>query len=244
MLVQVVSDLHYNWEYKAQGADILVIAGDLGNGIGELVRLMKKITDIPVYFVLGNHDYYGEVQQDVVPLVRKLTEGTNWTLLENDIVTHEDVRLVGTTLWTNCGGPYEQWFTKQAIKNWPDFQYIKFAEKDGTIRRKQVEDMYPDYVKAVDFLEFAIKEPFDGKTLVITHFVPTRKATHPRFARDPGNHYFATDLERLMYKGFTWVFGHTHDPYDFYIGDTRLVCNPVGYHREGTGYKGDLIIEI
>lgn len=246
MKLQIVNDLHYNWKYVNQGADALLIAGDFGNGLSELIRLMKNITDIPVFFVLGNHDYYGEVSQDVVPLVRTLCENIapNWHLLENDIVVHEGVRFVGTTLWTDCGGPANQWFVKQAIKRWPDFQYTKWAEGE-VIRNKCVEDLYPQFAKAEKFLKFALNEPFEGKTVVMTHFVPVKdKATHPRFGNSVENHYFTADLEYLMGKDMLFCFGHTHDFYDFKIGDTRLVCNPVGYRGENGTYKGDLIIDI
>ena len=26
-----------------------------------------------------------------------------------------------------------------------------------------------------------------------------------------------------------WTHGHTHDPFDYMIGTTRIVCNPRGY---------------
>jgi hypothetical protein len=26
-----------------------------------------------------------------------------------------------------------------------------------------------------------------------------------------------------------WTHGHTHEPFDYMIGDTRIVCNPRGY---------------
>lgn len=245
MKLQIVSDLHYNWKYKDQSADVLLIAGDFGNGLAELIRLMKNITDIPVFFVLGNHDHYNEVHQDVVPIVRKTCEWyPNWHLLENDIIIHKGVRFVGTTLWTDCGGPANQWFVKQAIKQWPDFQYIKYRDGD-IIRKKQVEDMYPDFKEAEKFLKFAINEPFDGKTVVMTHFGMTPRACHPRYVGQITNHYFHTDLEYLMGKeNYLFVQGHTHDFYDMMIGDSRLVCNPVGYGKENTGYTGDLVIEI
>jgi predicted phosphohydrolase len=246
MKLQIVNDLHNNWEYKDQGADLLLIAGDFGNGIAEIVRLMKTIKDIPVYFVLGNHDYYGEITQGVVPLLKAIIEvyAPNWHLLDNEVAFYNDVRIIGTTLWTDCGGIDNQWFVKQAIKRWPDFAYTKWQEGDTT-RNKCVEDLYPQFREAEKFLKRAIADAVEGKTVVMTHFVPVRdKATHPRFGKDVANYYFTNDLEYLMGKDMLWHFGHTHDQYDFMVGDTRLVCNPVGYGKETTGYAGDLIIEI
>lgn len=244
MKLQIVSDLHYNWKYIPQGADALLIAGDFGNGLGELIHLMKNIADIPVFFVLGNHDLFNEVYQDAIPLVRSLTEGTNWTLLENDIVIHKGVRIAGTTGYTNLGGPTNQWFVKQAIKQWPDFQYTKWLDNNGTIRNKIPEDLIIQFNEAIKFLEFVVKEPFEGKTIIMTHFGLTTRTCHPRFANQIANHYFATDCEYLFgNERHLFIQGHTHDFYDIMLGDTRLVCNPVGYKGENN-YKGDLIIEV
>ena len=39
-------------------ADALVVTGDIAesNNLGEILRQMAAVLDMPVYFVLGNHD--------------------------------------------------------------------------------------------------------------------------------------------------------------------------------------------
>jgi predicted phosphodiesterase len=253
MKLQIVSDLHNKWKYKPMGADALVIAGDIGNGkdFFYFKDLIKQITDIPVFFVLGNHDYYGHVQQEVPTIVKDLIkDAPNWHFLDNTLEIFDSVRFIGTPLWSDLGGHMNTWFVGQAIKNWPDFTYTKYIDKEtGNIRRKNPHDLIPDWLEAVKFLRFAINEPFDGKTVVITHFVPTPQACHPRFGKSYENMYFNCDLEYLMGREMLWVFGHTHDPYDFMVGDTRLVCNPHGYNaggeRANNGYPfEDVVIEI
>ena len=41
-------------------ADALVVSGDIAesNSLGEVLRQMDAVLDMPVYFVLGNHDFY------------------------------------------------------------------------------------------------------------------------------------------------------------------------------------------
>ena len=46
-----------------------------------------------------------------------------------------------------------------------------------------------------------------------------------------------------------WTHGHTHHPFDYQIGDCRVVCNPRGYHQpsgrsEDTGWDPNLTIEV
>lgn len=41
-------------------ADALVVTGDIAesNSLGEILRQMSSVLDMPIYFVLGNHDFY------------------------------------------------------------------------------------------------------------------------------------------------------------------------------------------
>jgi len=42
-----------------------------------------------------------------------------------------------------------------------------------------------------------------------------------------------------------WTHGHTHHPFDYMIGGTRIVCNPRGYDGyEATGWNPNLLLEI
>jgi hypothetical protein len=42
-----------------------------------------------------------------------------------------------------------------------------------------------------------------------------------------------------------WIHGHTHDSFDYMVGETRVICHPKGYPKENNydGYK-PLVIEI
>jgi len=71
---------------------------------------------------------------------------------------------------------------------------------------------------------------------------------HNRFKYNPLcvtlNEYFTTSMEAYMHGVKLWIHGHTHDSFDYNIGDTRVVCNPVGYYKENDTWKKDLVIEI
>ncbi|WP_293901786.1 metallophosphoesterase [Sphingobacterium sp. UBA5670] len=61
MRVHIVSDLHrefgYN-DFNLSVADMLILAGDTDLGVkGD--QLLKSLSlDIPIIYVLGNHEYY------------------------------------------------------------------------------------------------------------------------------------------------------------------------------------------
>jgi len=57
-------------------ADALVVTGDLAesNSLGEVLRQMDSVSDMPIYFVLGNHDFYRgsvvDTRADVEEMIR------------------------------------------------------------------------------------------------------------------------------------------------------------------------------
>jgi hypothetical protein len=69
-----------------------------------------------------------------------------------------------------------------------------------------------------------------------------------RYVNDPLNPAFASRLEGLIerYQPAGWIHGHTHDPCDYELFRTRVVCNPRGYpgeHRQG-GLKPELTVVV
>ena len=41
-----------------------------------------------------------------------------------------------------------------------------------------------------------------------------------------------------------WSHGHTHHCFDYTVGDTRIVCNPLGYPGERSGFNPDCVVDI
>lgn len=73
----------------------------------------------------------------------------------------------------------------------------------------------------------------NGKFVVVGHHAPSRQSTHPRYMADEimnGGYSSRLDFiieDRPQIK--VWTHGHTHEPFDYEIGGTRIVCNPRGY---------------
>ena len=81
------------------------------------------------------------------------------------------------------------------------------------------------------WLERELDRPYDGKTVVITHHGPHPLSVHPRYAGDPVNAAFVSDLSELLSKADLWLHGHVHDSFDYKVGECRVVANPLGYAR-------------
>ena len=73
MKLHVLNDLHIefeDFEPPATDADVAILAGDVGVGMGGLHWAEKRFPDRPVIYVPGNHEFY---HQDIT-LVEALKE--------------------------------------------------------------------------------------------------------------------------------------------------------------------------
>ncbi len=91
-------------------------------------------------------------------------------------------------------------------------------------------------------------QPFDGKTVVVTHHAPSPRSVHPRYAQDLLTPAFASDLEGLMdaSRVALWIHGHTYEAFDYRVHGTRIVCNPRGYAPDqlSEGFRADLVARV
>ncbi len=115
MLVAWVSDIHFDFLYKTEihqflrsikktHADAVFISGDIGQA-SSVVRYLEKIGNYlerPIYFILGNHDYYHGSIRRVRSLVRRLhrtSDHLHWVTDAGVIPLNHDTVLVGHGAW-------------------------------------------------------------------------------------------------------------------------------------------------
>ena len=85
--------------------------------------------------------------------------------------------------------------------------------------------------------------------VVVTHWPPTRDAIPVRLEGDALNCYYVNaraDLVRQV-GARLWISGHVHEGYDYQVGRTRCVSNPVGYPDEvqtSSLFRPDRVVEI
>ncbi len=239
MRILVVSDLHL--EFDEDGgkeflrsldpgiADVLVVAGDLC-AVGMLYGVVKAIRKqfAHVVYVTGNHEYYGSSPDEVhrvLALIEPELPGFHW--LHETEVTIDGVRFGGTALWFG-DDPQNELYAP--LLN--DFSQIR------GFRRW----VYQENARAVRFLE----QHAAGMDVVVTHHLPARGSLDPRFAGSPLSRFFFCDVESVVASAqpFVWVHGHTHASCDYRVGETRVVCNPAGYHCENVQFNPRLVVEV
>jgi predicted phosphodiesterase len=96
------------------------------------------------------------------------------------------------------------------------------------------------------WLTQALNEPFDGDTVVVTHFAPSLLSADPRYGMTPGTAGFCNALDPLLPKAKLWLHGHLHAPSQYLSQGCRVVANPLGYARKGeqAAFKPDLCLEV
>lgn len=114
----------------------------------------------------------------------------------------------------------------------------------GMKKREEVakfspEDAVAENRKCLEYIKFVVSEAKpDEKVIVVGHHTPSHQSCHPRYAHDQvmngGYHNNYEDYIMDHPQIVLWTHGHTHERYDYMIGQTRIVCNPRGYvgHEE------------
>lgn len=118
-----------------------------------------------------------------------------------------------------------------------DYQRIRLAS--AGYRKLRTTDTARFHFEQRGWLEKKLNESFDGKTVVITHMLPSMLSVSPRFRNDLASAAYASNLDDLIVKADLWVHGHTHDSFDYYVGKCRVVCNPCGYIQRSGGDEND-----
>jgi hypothetical protein len=187
----------------------------------------------------GNHEFYDGEYHDTLARMRASAARHEIHLLENDALVIGDVRFLGCTLWTdfrlfeNAGRPL-QLTAEQAVeasrRMVPDFRTIRFAH-EGSERPFAWQDWVSLHAYSRAWLAAELSRDWPGRTVVITHHLPSWLSVHPGFTTWASNAAFASDLDGLIERATLWIHGHTHTTQRYRVGNAQVVCNPRGYPR-------------
>lgn len=224
MKVIIISDLHldfFKYQYeinefldslKVEGVETLIIAGDFCEAVCEKFEpSLEKISSLfrDTIYVHGNHEYWGSSFSPKKLVPKNLV---NIHELVNEELEIGGVHFVGGTMW------YPR-IPQAEISSmfWNDFKYIggfrNWIWEQSKRFRKLLED------KAT------------GESIVVTHMLPSFKSVPQQFRNNPTNCFYVSECENLIevIQPRMWIHGHTHESFDYNIGDCRVFCNPYGY---------------
>jgi len=267
MKIQIVSDLHLEFSdiliKNTNNADVLILGGDImiaekvlkpESELGIRFRdFLKRCSfQFPhVIYIAGNHEFYGGYWSKSLDSLRAACGvHDNIYFLERDTKIIDDVVFVGGTLWTdmNRHDPLTLHGVRDMMNDFRSITddtlgYIKLKPATTAERHRQTRQ----------YIELIIKEHADKRVVVVGHHTPSYQSCHEMYKSDYiMNGAYHSDLSGIMLNNpqiKLWTHGHTHHPFDYVIGETRVVCNPRGYHQisgwsEDTGWDPEKVVEV
>ncbi len=245
--IRVLSDLHLNnqsWHAPQVPADLVVLAGDIANGTAGLHWARQNFKDTPIVYVSGNQEFYGHNADELLAEMHFIARELDIHFLEQELIYFKGVRILGTTLWTdyNLFGHEARWLAISRPRTNTPLDRKDILSDDGVVTPHK-KTVWHD--QAVTWLSKELSREFDGKTMVVTHHVPTFLGVPDHYRDDLSSAAFASNLDRLFPFVDTWVCGHTHTASDFQVGRCRVVINPRGRTLDGqNGFDPNQIIGI
>lgn len=264
MKLIIYSDIHLERQQFTPGraaydADVVVLAGDIGEGTDGLIWARSTFPDKPIVMVLGNHEFFGgrDFNAFVVEARSKAVE-LDIHLLECGEVFIEGVRFLGTTLWTDfklfgSDAARLQWLKQEALGSIKDYSpgQIKITPEagsgGGTGNSLTPEATIQRHSASRKWLEEAFAAGDPAKTVVVTHHCPNQQSIPPQFRTGNASKFspiYASDLSYLGGRAALWIHGHVHESCDYDMRGTRVVCNPMGYCSKELGPQNPAFTEL
>ena len=268
MRIQIVSDLHLEFSdiniQNQNSADVLILGGDIMVASKVLLPqseygirfrdFLKRVSfQFPhVVYVMGNHEFYsdGKFFESVDIMRQACAAHSNVYLLERDTKVIDDVVFVGGTLWTDMN-KFDP-LTLHAVRDMMnDYRAIR-NDKAG-YRSLKPADTVERHRLTRDYIELIVQENKDKRVVVVGHHSPSYQSCHEQYKHDYlMNGAYHSDLTNIMLDNpqiKLWTHGHTHHPFDYMVGETRVVCNPRGYEQtngwsENTGWDPNKVVEV
>jgi predicted phosphohydrolase len=214
-------------EITSVKAQAILISGDIAeaNSIsGYLVELERALT-CPIYFVLGNHDFYGSNVASVTTNIHEIAKSYDnlvWLTETDYSVLTKDILLVGVDGWAD--GRYGDYAHSHVVLNDSRMITDLFQKKclGKTALLKIMQDLAnKDASRLRAQLEFAIKK-VPKKIIVVTHVPPFAESCAykdqqtdndflPFFSSKATGDVLLEVLQENTKIDFLVLCGHTHE---------------------------------
>lgn len=254
MKLLVLSDLHVEFRpytpdpEAVAAADVVILAGDIHKGVKAIEWAREAFPDKQIVQVAGNHEFYGGHWDVTLQQMRDAARALDVHFLERDVVTIDDVRFVGCTLWVDFdvfGADARELAMHNYQEGMNDCHKIRatpvhlsaqtgYTPAYSRLRATHVRSRHQGSVKWLT--EVLADHQSACKTVVVTHHLPRTESIPERYRGHRLTPGFVSQLDRnLMAQAQLWIHGHIHDSVDYILEGTsiRVVCNPRGYPIRG-----------
>ena len=186
----------------------------------------------------------------------ELLGGSRIKYLTNSATEFEGITILGTCLYTDfClyGEKHREGCMAYAKKYMNDFKLPMLREhrkytltKEGwdrknlrnaevSVRPFTTNDHAYYFHYSLNFLKEKLTELNGKPVIIVTHHAPSPHSISQQYEGDLLNAAFASNLNDFILAHPNirlWCHGHMHQPFDYILGETRVVCEPFGYYNE------------
>lgn len=214
--------------------DALVMAGDIDvqeYGVRYAIRQSQRL-DVPIVYVLGNHEFYETDDRPVIEKIREETQGTNVHVLSGESVELGNTLFIGATLWTDFelfGPGSRNQVLSHAAFNLNDYYNIRLVDKPfSPVFTPTTSSLWHEADRA--FIETELARDYEGKRVVVTHHAPSLDCLPVFERKDLISACYASHLDWMIekYQPNAWLHGHIHYPNQIQLGITTVISNPQG----------------
>jgi predicted phosphohydrolase len=172
---------HFLERVKANKPDGVILTGDLTEApdlIPTLAYLEKGLEPIPVYFVLGNHDYYEGSIKDIRSSMElgygpKSSEGMRYLPACDPMALTLETALIGEDGWYDGG--YGNWFGNNSVTMLSDITLIKELVTEGNDKQILYQKIQNLAKESATWIKLKSNKAIDDgfkNVLIATHVPP------------------------------------------------------------------------
>ncbi len=211
---------------------LLLIGGDIAesHSLSSYLNLLESKLDIPIYFVLGNHDFYrGSIEETtkIVAEMSRTSKRLKWLPIVGIVPLTAKTCLIGHDGWSD--GRYGDFFGSDVMLN----DYLLIDELRYLEQEELFEKLNALGDNAADYFAGILPKAMAGfeEILVLTHVPPFKESCWhegnisddnwlPHFSGKAVGDVLRREMEAHPDKSMTVLCGHTHGS-----GEVRILPN-------------------
>ncbi len=249
MRLHIVSDLHQEFgetDIPTVDCDCVILAGDISTRHNGLRWIQKRFPEVPVLYLCGNHEFYGDKLPKLTDRLREETRGTNIHFLENDAITLGGYHFFGCTLWTDMAlmGDWQSGTTEaRLVMN----DYKRVRNSANNYKRLSPRDTRSIHLNSLEAMRQFFAAHDSSRSVILTHHAPSILSLPEHRRSETVSCAYASHLDDFIqqHQPLLWVHGHIHHSNDYQIGRTRILANPRAYpDNPNPGFIPDLTLDL
>lgn len=205
-------------------AEAFLLGGDISQarGLAKHLRILERALERPIYFVLGNHDFYHGRIAEVRDLVRTISDASpylRWVPASGPVSLAADWGLLGHDGWAD--GRYGDYLNSPVLLN--DYRLIE--DLVGLDPRERLVRMQELAQEAADYFATRLPAALEQweRVILLTHVPPFAEAAWhlgrmsdqnwlPHFASRVTGDVLRTTMQQHPDRELLVLAGHTHSP--------------------------------